>query len=195
MEPESFASRLTAKAGPLPVWAWALIVVVGGFIAYRVLGARNSTSSPSSSAQSPDTATQAIDENSTPVGMETGYPPASGQGNAADNLSSDLYSQLGGLQGSVDMLTSLVQLSPAFWPGSDSGDTSNGTTPQAAQTPPKKSTVIASPKAGARAPASTKYYTYAPGKAPKGKTANQAPGKGPAGTTLRFQRGRGYYYA
>ena len=193
--------RLTAKAGPLPVWAWALVILVGGYLAYRLLGNKAGSSSTTADTTVEDTPTPAIDSDTTPVGGDTGSPPGqSGMGSSADNLSADLYGQLTGLQGSVDALTSAVQLSPAFWPGDESTAGSgsgvpNGTTPAtpAKQAAAKKAP--AKPAAKAKAPASVRYYTYAPGKAPKNQKGNEAPGKGPAGTTLRFAKGKGYYYA
>ncbi len=194
-------ARLTAKVGPLPVWAWALGLLVGGYLLYRVVSAGGSSSTTSSGAttdsqQTTDTAAQ--------TGGDSGYPSAtSGQGTSADNLNGELLSQLSGFQTSVDYLTAAIQTSPAFWPGSgDAGsgayvaNDGTGTQPTAAPAakPPAKPTAKRpAPAAGAKP--TVRYYTYAPGKAPKGKAAQAAPARGPAGTKLRFTRGKGYYYA
>jgi len=183
--------RLTAKAGPLPVYAWALILLAAGYLAYRLLGSSSSSSStPATPAAAPTDTTG-----------DTGSPPASGQGSAAGNLNDSLFSQLSGFQDSVDALTAAVQMSPAFWPGSDTGSAGSGSTvPNAAPSPALTTKSSASkpakkPAAAPAAAAHVRYYTYAPGKAPKGQAANAAPGKGPAGTSLRFAKGKGYYYA
>ena len=198
----SLVDRATAKVGPLPVWAWALVLLVGGYLVYRFTGIGSSSSSSSSSSPPPDTGATSTDPASaldtTPIGGDSGNPPASGQGGAADNLSGDLYSYLTGIQGSVDSLTAAVQMAPGFWDTSSSG--SGSVVPNSgagAPTAPTRAPVKAAPKPAPKpaAPAHVRYYTYAPGKAPKGQTANQAPAKGPAGTVLRFAKGKGYYYA
>jgi hypothetical protein len=192
--------RATAKVGPLPVWAWALVILVGGYLAYRFTAGRSSSSSSSTTSAEP--ATQATDPGSldlTPVGADTGSPPASsGQGGAADNLNSDLYGYLSGLQGSVDALTASVQMSPAFWPGTESGSSGSGSTVPNGQTPASPAAAAAAAKPAAKPappPASVRYYTYAPGKAPAARKQDEAPAKGPAGTTLHFKSGKGYFYA
>jgi len=213
-------ARLTAKVGPLPVWGWALLLLIAGYLVYRFSGAGSSSSSSSSGATNSDgsnlgTDAGVSDSSTTPAGGDTGgSPPASGQGGAADNLSSDLFGQLTGLQGSVDALTALVQSTNPFpdpgsagagasvpldgstggggddlqpYPGSTA--TTTTTTPAPPPPPPAK------PSATPPAPAKIRYWTYAPGKAPKNRKGDEAPAKGPAGTTLHFAKGKGYYYA
>lgn len=193
--------RLTAKVGPLPVYAWALILAVGGYLAYRLVN-RDASTTPSGTAATD--AGSATDSDLTPVGGDTGSPPASGQGGAADNLNDTLFSQLSGFQGSIDSLTAAVQSSPAFWPGGEEQSAGSGSlvpntaTPAAGSTATSKKAPVASkPAAKAAAPASVRYYTYAPtAKLPSGVgAANRAPAKGPAGTSLHFKSGKGYYYA
>lgn len=195
-------ARLTAKVGPLPVWAWALGLLIVGYLVYRFSGAgssSNTTSSTDSSTTAFDAGTN--DGATTPAGAgDTGSPPASGQGGAADNLSGDLFGQLTGLQGSVDSLTALVQATPAFYDPSNAGAGSdvplNGQPQQPASTASSSTTKApAKPTATTSAPAHIRYFTYAPGKAPKSRKGDEAPARGPAGTTLHFARGKGYYYA
>lgn len=195
--PRDLAGRFTAKVGPLPVWVWAALILVTGYLLYRLTAGRTGTSTGAEPAGS------AVDPNSTPVTGDDGAPPASsGQGGAADNLNDGLLSQLSGFQSSIDSLTAAVQSSPAFWPGA--GDAGSGAeVPNTGAPPPAPSTTTAppasrlpaKPTARAAAPGKVRYYTFAPGKAPKTRKGDEAPARGPAGTTLRFARGKGYYYA
>ena len=190
--------RFTAKVGPLPVWAWALLILVAGYLVYRLTSKGSSTtSSTTDTGSSTDTATTSGD---------TGNPPASGQGGAADNVNSDLLSQLSGqvsgLAGNVDALTGLIQSTPAFADtGGTAGAGSDGSglptvTHLPAQTVATATTPTpARPRPRPPAPAHVRFYTYRPGQAPKGRKRDEAPAKGPAGTTLHFARGKGYYYA
>lgn len=85
---------MTRKVGPLPVWAWAA-VILGAYLLY--------------SHFHPSSATAA----STPVGADPGsdaQQPASGQGNAADNLNGQMLDLL--LSGQ-DNLLSMLQSSTA----------------------------------------------------------------------------------
>lgn len=205
-KPNGIGARLTAKVGPLPVWAWALVLLIGGYLAYRLIGgSSSSTPAAAPSGASSDAGSSA--DADTSAGGSDGAPPASGFGASSD--SSDLAGYLSGLQGSVDSLTSAVQMSPAFWPTSgdagsgafipndgslysSGGATASGTTPKAT------SVAASSPKttAAKTAPTATiRYYTYAPGKAPASRKGDEAPARGPAGTTLHFATGKGYYYA
>jgi hypothetical protein len=204
--PNGIGARLTAKVGPLPVWAWALVLLVGGYLAYRLV-AGSSSNSPAAapSGASSDTGSSA-DAADMSAGGSDGAPPASGSGASSDNA--DLAGYLSGLQGSVDSLTSAVQMSPAFWPTSgdagsgafipnDGSSYAGGSTPSGT-TPKATSVAASSPKTTApvKAPTATiRYYTYAPGKAPASRKGDEAPARGPAGTTLHFATGKGYYYA
>lgn len=219
---------MTAKVGPLPVWAWALAILVVGYLIYR-----HSSSSPSSTSASDTSST----DNSTPAPPDTSGTPGpdntgggSSTGGAGDggNLNDELLSQLSGFGNSIDALTSAVLTSEAFLPGSgDSGSGSivpNGSTPlapakqpaatstgahggttktttTAAKTKPAPTLVSEHGQGGGFTPTTkpaqstnVHYYTYAPGKAPKGQKANEAPASVP-GKTLHFAAGRGYYYA
>ena len=214
--PRGLLARATAKVGPLPVWAWALLLLIAGYLVYRLSGAGQGSSSADGAP-----AGAAPDPNSTPIsGGEDGAPPASGQGGAADNLNDGLLSQLSGFQGSIDTLTAAVQSSPAFWPGA--GDSGSGSVvpntgemevapapptvaaKTAAKAPARPAARAKAAKTAAKAPArpaaratasgKMRYYTYT-GKAPKTRKRDEAPARGPSGTTLHFVRGKGYYYA
>lgn len=106
----SLKQTLSAKKGPLPVWVWALLVTVGGYLAYRRYTA--SSSGVSSTAQTP---TGSVSSDTTPVTVDdSGSPPAAGGGSAASNVNDTLLSQLSGFQSSIDQLTAEVQQTPAF---------------------------------------------------------------------------------
>lgn len=186
--------RLTAKAGPLPVWAWAA-VILGAYLLYTHL---HPATAATTTGATTDTTADTSDQ--TPVSAgDTGNPPASGGGDPGSNVNDTLLSQLSGFQSSIDALTGAVQSSQAFGAdggGSGSADYSGtgsislplipaGTVAVPAAAPAPSSSVH---------PVATHYYTYAPGKAPKGQTLNEAP-KAPPGKTLHFLKGKGYYYA
>lgn len=185
--------RFTAKAGPLPVWAWALLILVVGYLVYRLAGPTSSSSSGSKADDAPDTTSA--------VTGDTGNPPAGGQGGPADNLNDSILSQLSGLSGQVDALTGLIQSTPAFDTGGGDSGSGSVTPNTGSSVPAAPSKVTASTKAPARpsahppAPAHVRYYSFQPGKAPKGRKKDEAPAKGPAGTRLHFKRGKGYFYA
>lgn len=190
----SLGQRLTGKVGPLPAWAWAALIL-GAFLLYTRL---HSSSSSSGDATAP-ASTSSSDQ--TPVtGDTSGSPPASGGGDPASNVNDGLLSQLSGFGSSIDALTAAVQSSPAFVDGSNSGGANYGGGPIISlpnmPAPAVGSAVAAKPTPKIASPsAPVKYYTYAPGKAPKGQAKNTAPAKAPAGKTLHFTKGKGYYYA
>ena len=79
---------LAKKAGPLPVWGWAVAALVVYFL-YK----RFASSSSSAVASSP----ASVGTGTTTVPLDTGGgAPASGQGSPMDNLSADLLSQFAG---------------------------------------------------------------------------------------------------
>lgn len=45
---------LTKKMGPLPVWAWGLIIGIGGYIVFRRLGSSSTATSPTDSVLDPN---------------------------------------------------------------------------------------------------------------------------------------------
>lgn len=195
----SLGQRLNGKVGPLPAWAWAAIIL-GAYLAYTHFaggGAAAATTSTSTDATPSDVASS----DNTPVTSDSGNPPASGGGGPADNVNDTLLSQLSGFGSSIDALTAAVQSAPAFQDvsgTSGSADFSGGSSPlvtlPALPAPAApKAAVKAAPKPAAK-PVAVHYYTYAPGKAPKGQAGNQAPASVP-GKTLHFTKGKGYYYA
>lgn len=115
-------NRLTAKVGPLPVWAWAA-VILGAYLLYSRLGAQSkaTTSPDAASASTPDGTTGAA------------QVPASGQGSSADNLSGSLLDSLGADTSAIDALTAQILSAPT--PYSNYGDAPPaGTGPAAAPT-------------------------------------------------------------
>ena len=217
----SFGARMTAKVGPLPVWAWALAILVVGYLVYRHSSASSSTSTSSTTDTSSGDATAPTTDTSTSGSPGPDQTGGSGGPDAA-SLNDSLLSQLAGFQGSIDALTAAVLSTSAFVPGGgDSGSgsqvpngttppgpgtgtataaTSGGgtvkTTPHGATTKPAPTLVSEHGAGGGYTPArNVTYYTYRPGQAPKGKRSQEAPARGPSGTTLHFAAGRGYYYA
>lgn len=218
---KSFGARMTAKVGPLPVWAWALAILVVGYLVYRFSGSSSSSSSASTDTSSGD-ATAPTTDTSTSGSPGPDQTTGDGSSGGAAGLNDELLSQLSGFQGSLDALTAAVLSSSAFLPGTgDSGSGSivpngvpsgsaplepatvatgahGGTAPApapAAKVKPAPTLVSEHGQGGGYTPpANVRYYTYAPGKAPKGQKANEAPAR-VAGKTLHFASGRGYYYA
>ncbi len=85
-------NALTRKVGPLPVWAWALIVAVVGYVVYKRFAQTGS-----SGATVPVGASQPATDSSGSLGLTTtaGSPADTGQ------TTSDLVSALGGQQASL----------------------------------------------------------------------------------------------
>ena len=83
--------RLTAKAGPLPVWAWAALILGAVFIySRRHPGAKTDTT-----ATPPDSSSSS--------GADS---VSSGQGGAGDNMSQPMFDSLAANTSSLDALTS-----------------------------------------------------------------------------------------
>lgn len=82
--------ELTRKAGPLPVYGWALLAVAAGFLYLRGRGAT--------------AATPVL-----PAASSGAQQPASGQGNPADNSSGDLLDALGANADAANALLAAVQ--------------------------------------------------------------------------------------
>lgn len=104
--------RLTRKVGPLPVWAWAA-VILGAYLIYsRLQGAKAAVATGS-------TAVPVTDSTAGTVGSAA-QAPASGAGTAADNLSGDLLAQLYGVNaGTIDSLTTQLLTSQSAVPASE----------------------------------------------------------------------------
>ncbi len=121
------SARLTRKVGPLPVWAWAVVILAGGYLVYKLR-------KPSAAAASQSTAV--------PVTPDvTGSPTAGsvGSGGATDTggLSSaplDLSPLTQGFQGIGDQLSQLEQqlqaqsalLASGYGQGGPPGSTDQG---------------------------------------------------------------------
>ena len=62
---DDLETRITEKAGPLPVWAWVLVIGGGGYLAYRWYQSKHAASA---TAATTDTATQQDATNPAQVG-------------------------------------------------------------------------------------------------------------------------------
>lgn len=94
----SFTDRLTHKVGPLPVWAWAAVILVVGYLIYRRSGGgaqAQTTAAPVSSGTS---------------GSDTGaVSGGGGSGTPSSNLTPDLFGQLYDTNaGTIDSLTNAI---------------------------------------------------------------------------------------
>lgn len=85
--------NLTRKIGPLPLWAWALIVLVVGYFLYKRFAATGSTQS----ASVPQNTSQPAQDSS----GSTGLAPTAGSPTDTGQTTSDLVSALGGQQASL----------------------------------------------------------------------------------------------
>lgn len=99
----SLEQRLTGKVGPLPVWAWAALIL-GTVLLYLKLHPAAAT--PADPASSTGDLTPVSADGSNPVG-------SSGGGSSASNVNDALLSQLSGFQTSIDTLTAAVQAQEA----------------------------------------------------------------------------------
>lgn len=104
----SLEARLTRKLGPLPIWAWAAVILVAYLLYSRIAGAR--------ATPTPDTTAVTAGDGS----GGSAQVPSSGQGSAADNLSQSMIDQLGANQSSIDALTQAV-LSSGYGSGDGLG--------------------------------------------------------------------------
>lgn len=190
---------LTRKLGPLPVWAWALIVLVLGYVFYK----RFSSSSSPATAQ-----TSSAKQPQADPGSALGLTPSAGSPSDTGQSTSDLVTALGGQQASLlaaletqtqDVLslaqsqiyaaqtqTSLgsfqteTQAQVAAIPGTGNAPAISYVSPSVVNTP----TVPAGSSAKVTSPpAALHYYTY--------KTS--VPLR--PGQSVHFTSGRGYYAA
>lgn len=108
---------LTRKAGPLPVWAWAALALVAGYVyLHRAPAAQGGAQLPY-----------------TPASGSGAQQPASGQGTPADNGNSDLLDALGNNLASQNALLAALQ---SGGQGGTGAGTSGGGTSTAATTAP-----------------------------------------------------------
>jgi hypothetical protein len=134
-------SRLSAKVGPLPVWAWAA-VILGAYLLYTRLHPATATSDTTAT---PDTS-----------GDSGAQSPSSGMGGSGDNMSQALFDSLSANTSSVDALTSQLLSQPTPYSefgdsplaGYPTGDTSQGSGPASQPTTqPTPATPAAAPAA------------------------------------------------
>lgn len=145
---------MTAKVGPLPVWAWAA-VILGAYLLYTRLHPSAKTSTADATA-TPDTS-----------GNSAADSTVSGQGGSGDNMSQGMFDALSANTSSLDALTSQILSTPVgsgFGPTDPvPGDTGAGTTgPAAASTSnAPASSPAAAPAATGAAPAAHPTQTAA----------------------------------
>lgn len=114
------------------------------------------------------------------AGLDQATLDALGMGNKDYVTNTDLKSQLSDLQSNIQASVAGV----TFY--------SPGQTPAAPKTAKAAATSAVSNTATKGKVASIRYYTYAPGKAPKGQVKNQVPAL-KKGQTLHYTKGKGYY--
>lgn len=190
--------RLNKKVGPLPLKYW--IPIAAGILLILWLYFRNkggnTVEGEGATALLPYSATVTPQQ-----AASAGTPSANSP--VASQLSPEVLAALGigmptdyvtptDLQSQLDTLGSNVasQIAAATFISTPSQTTTKSVpTAPAVKTatgaPVKKTT----PK-GKSAP--LRYYTYAPGKAPKGQKKNEIPVK--TGAQIKFKKGQGYYY-
>lgn len=191
--------KLNKKIGPLPAKYWigigaALILLLilyfrakssggttveGESIPYSPLqvSPQQAASAGTPSANTP--VTQMLDAETLAalgIGMPTNYVTGTDLASQLDSVSSNLAAQI-----AAATLSAPVTTTPTAAP---------------AKTPPAVKTATAAPVKKTAKPAPAKkvqYFTYAPGKAPKGKKAQEI--KPVKGKKIQFKKDKGYYYA
>lgn len=106
-------ARLTRKLGPLPVWAWAALVL-GAYLAYTRF--RPSTALDANTSSAGETPVSPDPAASTDSGSGAQLP-ASGMGNPADQLAPvlpDYSSQFDALNGQLQQLPTFADLGPIY---------------------------------------------------------------------------------
>lgn len=122
----SLGARLQAKVGPLPVWAWAA-VILGIVLVYM------RTHSTGSTPATPTATTSGVDSGA--------QVPVSGAGGPGDNLPADLVDQLNANTSALDALTFQILSQPTPYgqhdplTGAPASDTSAGIGPASTPTP------------------------------------------------------------
>lgn len=192
------SGKLNKKIGPLPVKYWILVGIIAVFVLYLYLRNRGANSVegegqtaallPYSAVTPQQAASAGTPSANTPVtsqldpetlaalgiGMPSGYITGT-----------DLQSQLDSLGG--NLASQIAQATFQAVPSS--------TTP-AAKTSPAIKTATGAPVKKTSKPAPAKnvqYFTFAPGKAPKGRKADEI--KPVAEKKIQYRKGSGYYYA
>lgn len=101
----SIAARLSRKVGPLPVWAWAAVILGAYFLYTRLHGGSSSSSAASNSTPATPTDTTSGSDSGAQV-------PVGGGGSPVDNSSANLLSAIGANQAALDQLTSQILSQP-----------------------------------------------------------------------------------
>lgn len=191
------AGKLNKKVGPFPLKYWIGIGIAAVFILWLYLRHRGGNT-VEGAGETATPLTPIYPQQAASAGTPSANTPIS------QGLSPDVLAQLGigmptdyvtgtDLQSQLDTLGSNVasQIAAATFSAVPSSTTAApANTPVAVKTAtgaPVKKTNPTTKKAP------IKYYTYAPGKAPKGKKANEIPVV--KGRKIQFKKGSGYYYA
>lgn len=179
------AGKLGKKAGPLPIWAWALLGVGGAVLLYLVL--RRNTEQTGAGVQL--VTGGAGNPQDAPSG---GYPSAATP--PAQMLNEDVLWTIAGSLSTIAE-SQAEQHSSLGEQVAGVKDHVSQTVAGATFQPPAVTTPTAAAAPRAPKPAAnqlsgpSRYYTYKPGKAPAGRKGDEAP----AGSRLGFTAGKGYY--
>lgn len=175
---------LGKKAGPLPIWAWALLGA-GTLLAVFLLLRRNTQQRGSEVQLVSGGAGNPQDAPS--GGYPRGVTPAAQMLN--DDVLYEIASGLSTLQvGQRELGTSFAEQSAGLKEHVTQTVTAAALQPPAIVTPTAAAAGSA-PKITGNQPAPARYFTYKPGKAPRGRKADEAP----KGKRLGFESGKGYY--
>jgi hypothetical protein len=192
------SGKLNKKIGPLPVKYWILVGIAAVFVLYLYLRNRGANSVegegetaallPYSAVTPQQAASAGTPSANTPVtsqlnpetlaalgiGMPTGYITGTDLQSQLDTLGSNLAAQVA---------QATFQSVPS-------------TTTPAVKTPTAVKTATGAPVKRITKPAPAKapirYYTFAPGKAPKNRKADEI--KAVKGKSIKYRKGSGYYY-
>lgn len=216
--PRGLKARATAKVGPLPVYGWALLIV-GAYLVYsRYAKKGDKQAAPVASGADVGGGYGYGSGASGELGAAGGGGSAGG--GATDSYSpyqDAFYALLASFPAPVQTETGIMGVNDptkqAPAPPQTQEQMTSAPTVRSYETPTKQvSTVTSGPLTGLTASSGkgsgvtggtgsssvkvsqsepTRYYTYAPGKAPKGQKANEAPSSG----TLKYKAGKGYYVA
>lgn len=176
------AGAAAKKVGPLPVWAWALIVGGGGLLAFLYFRRNSEQLDGSGGGIHLVSGNRGTPEQAASGGYPQGVTPA------AQMLDQEVLWTIAG---------SLAEIADdGRERGLSLGDQIAGVKDHVSSTVAAATlgTGIATPTAAAVAPvpakqpAPSRYYTYLPGKAPKGRKKDEAP----KGKRLGYRKNKGY---
>src|ERR1700681_1264559 len=80
---KGIGSKLTKKGGPVPVWGWGVVALVGAYFVYKYISGKNASSAATTAATAPTTGTTGLTSADTSGGGGGGYSGAGGQGQLA----------------------------------------------------------------------------------------------------------------